>query len=44
MPGETKEEACRKLRVKLEDCSVKEVEKTKNGFVEQDQYEQGKLL
>lgn len=44
MPGRDKKEACEKLGLNLGECSIKEVKKTEEGFIEQDQHEQGKLL
>ena len=44
MPGETKEEACKNFGLEVEQCSIKKVIKTDEGFVEPEQSEQGKLL
>lgn len=44
MPGKDGEEACRRLGLKLEECSIKRVEWTEEGFMESSQSKQGKLL
>jgi len=44
IPAKAKEEACEKFGMRVEECSVKRVIKTDEGFVESDQYEQERLL
>ena len=44
MSGQSKEEACENFGLEVEQCSVKRVIKTGKGFIEPDQFEQGKLL
>lgn len=44
IPAKGKEEACEKFGLKVEQCSIKRVIRTKEGFVEIDKVIQGKLL
>lgn len=44
MPGEDKEEACRRFGLEVEQCSISKTIRTENGFIEPNQSMQGKLL
>lgn len=44
IPAKDKKEACEKFGLKVEQCSIREVVWTDEGFIELDNAQQGKLL